>query len=82
MDAKLFHPGEERSPIQSEACGSSIVATNATFGFGKRADDRVALPLGMLVNGAMTHIESVHSFFYDLGDLFPALRTRWLGEFI
>lgn len=82
MDAELFHPGEQRSSIQSEACGCSIVATNATFGFGECAHDRVALPLGMLVNGTMPHIESVYGFVYDLGNLFPALRTRWLRKFI
>jgi hypothetical protein len=59
-----------------------MVATNATFGLGQCADDRVALPLGMLVNGTSPHIESAHGFSYDLGNLFPALRTRWLRSFI
>jgi hypothetical protein len=82
MDAELFHSGEQRSPIQSEACGSSIVATYATFGFGKCADDRVTLPLGMLVNGTMSHIESIYGLFYDLRNLLPPLRSRWLRKFI
>ena len=76
MDAEFSHPGEQRSPIESEAYGSAIVATHATFGFGKRADDRVALFSGMLVNGSVPAVESVDSFFDDERNLFPASRLR------
>src|SRR4026209_2642580 len=71
---KLFHARKQCRAIDAQACGSSIVPTDASLTFHKCAHDLFVLLLVVLVSNSSSAIERVDGFFHDPRNLVTVLR--------
>src|SRR6185369_10060127 len=71
---KLFHARKQCRAIDAQACGSSIVPTNASLTFRQCAHDLLALLLVVFVSNTSSAVERVDGFFHDPRNLVTVLR--------
>src|SRR4030095_3227588 len=70
--SELFHPRKQCCAVEPKTRRSSFITTDASFAFGKRANDLIALLPLVFISNTRLSIESVNGFFHDSRNRFSA----------